>query len=1006
MKQLTEWILTELDINKSTIKNVIAIYPGRFQPMGAHHAKTYDWLAKQFGKNNTYVATSDKTELPKSPFNFNEKKKIINSHGITNVVHTKNPYVAEEILKKYDPKTTAVVFMYGAKDAGRLRTTKKDGSPGYYQPYEKNKNNLAGYEQHGYFVIAPHVSMNVPGFGEMSGTEIRKALGGNTPNKEKIFKGIFGHTNKSIYNIVVPKLEKLLETVSNQNIMELLVTEAKPLDKKLSWTDKKTGEKKSGTARSVLQTGDDTHPAWDNATRLKQQDDKSREREADVKKQRDAAERDTEKEKTDTQDKQPEEKPKGSPLTATDFQLPQEQEPEADVSFTPSGDTPKDTKFAADATLLSKAKDGLKKLSDSEKQMFRKIPEQKRSIGEALLNKAKSIPKALKETFTHKVHVYKETAVATGKLLSGKSLDKHDKSALKQFAIDAAILSGMVASGGVGAGVAGFGQAIATNLATLWVKDISILGIGRAALFANKENLTEDELLTKATEHFATWLQTKKLTQDDYLQMLANYEPQVNETFSKEWWKTIVEEINLPVEIGDTVYMGKFKNKPIVVKDITWNEKGDLLINGKPALKMRLRVKTNESIDKKFLTEGGAYGHMNHPFDDSNLKFADIKKMIDLGLQGKLDVEQSVTEKTDGQNLMVTWKDGKLKAARNKSTLIDPMDITAVKSKFAGRGDIEKAFVYSMKDLQTAIGKLSDAQRDKIFKGGRAFMNLEIIYPATENVIVYDTAVIQFHGAIEYDTKGNIVGPVKDSGRILQGMIAQVNADVQKHFKIIKPQVLSIKPHNDYTSKRDYFFDKLKKLQKEFNLKDADTLGMYHQMWWESFIRKQANKTNYIVPNNVMEGLIRRWAFWDKGYSVGDMKRNIKDQKFLDWVITYDKTDHSSQVKDNMYPFETLIFEVGTEILKNVENYLSASPKRAMQKIKDEVRAVAKEIEKGGDIKKIDRLRKQLSRIEAAGGLNKVVPSEGLVFVYGGKTYKITGTFGPINQILGTLKFA
>jgi hypothetical protein len=107
-----------------------------------------------------------------------------------------------------------------------------------------------------------------------------------------------------------------------------------------------------------------------------------------------------------------------------------------------------------------------------------------------------------------------------------------------------------------------------------------------------------------------------------------------------------------------------------------------------------------------------------------------------------------------------------------------------------------------------------------------------------------------------------------------------------------------------------------------------------------------------------------------------------------------------------MYPFETLIFEVGTEILKNVENYLSASPDRAIQKIKDEVHAVAKEIEKGGDIKKIDRLRKQLSRIEAAGGLNKVVPSEGLVFVYGGKTYKITGTFGPINQILGTLKFA
>jgi hypothetical protein len=42
--------------------------------------------------------------------------------------------------------------------------------------------------------------------------------------------------------------------------------------------------------------------------------------------------------------------------------------------------------------------------------------------------------------------------------------------------------------------------------------------------------------------------------------------------------------------------MGKFKNKPVVVKDISWNEKGDLLINGKPALKMR--IKTNEGLQE------------------------------------------------------------------------------------------------------------------------------------------------------------------------------------------------------------------------------------------------------------------------------------------------------------------------------------------------------------------------------------------------------------------------
>ena len=39
--------------------------------------------------------------------------------------------------------------------------------------------------------------------------------------------------------------------------------------------------------------------------------------------------------------------------------------------------------------------------------------------------------------------------------------------------------------------------------------------------------------------------------------------------------------------------MGKWKNKRVVVKTVEWNEKGDLLINGKSAMKMRIPKKPN-----------------------------------------------------------------------------------------------------------------------------------------------------------------------------------------------------------------------------------------------------------------------------------------------------------------------------------------------------------------------------------------------------------------------------
>ena len=51
------------------------------------------------------------------------------------------------------------------------------------------------------------------------------------------------------------------------------------------------------------------------------------------------------------------------------------------------------------------------------------------------------------------------------------------------------------------------------------------------------------------------------------------------------------EDIKIPIKVGDTVKMGRFKNKKVKIKTIKWNEKGDLLFNGRPALKFRLPKK-------------------------------------------------------------------------------------------------------------------------------------------------------------------------------------------------------------------------------------------------------------------------------------------------------------------------------------------------------------------------------------------------------------------------------
>ena len=207
---------------------IIAIYSGRFQPFGKHHAEAFKWLQSQFGANNSYIVTSNVVSLPKSPLDFKDKKDIITQYGLgKHVVNVKNPYKAEELLSKFDPATTAVVFMVGQKDMEedpRFKIGKlKSGKDSYFQDYSKNKNKLKGFDTHGYLVVAPHVSINIPGFGEMSGTAIRQAIGtaDTEIKRKKLFTLVFGWYNsslaKKLHDKFNMKAENIIESYMSSN---------------------------------------------------------------------------------------------------------------------------------------------------------------------------------------------------------------------------------------------------------------------------------------------------------------------------------------------------------------------------------------------------------------------------------------------------------------------------------------------------------------------------------------------------------------------------------------------------------------------------------------------------------------------------------------------------------------------------------------------------------------------------------------------------------------------
>jgi hypothetical protein len=397
---------------------------------------------------------------------------------------------------------------------------------------------------------------------------------------------------------------------------------------------------------------------------------------------------------------------------------------------------------------------------------------------------------------------------------------------------------------------------------------------------------------------------------------------------------------------------------------------------------------------KSVISEGGAYGHMSHPFDDMNLTFGDLKNIITGALTGKLELTR---EKTDGQALAISWKNGRLIAARNKGNLANAganaMGIEDVASKFAGRGGLTDAYNFAMKDLSAAISSLSEPQRKKIFDEGKCFMNLEVIWPTSVNVIPYGQPLLVFHNTTCYDETGKAIGANQGAATMLAGMIKQVNGDVQSKYTIQGPPVTQLPNNEQLDSKQTKYLTQLQKLQFQFQLSNKDGVADYHRAWWADFIDKSKVKLQKLER----DALINRWAFGDKSFRLN----TIADKDAQKWAIDNDKVNVANQQKENIRPFEEIFLGVGADVLSFMGSVLTANPYAAVANMKQRLKDTADKVRGSGDASKIDKLKKELARLQSIGGLDKIVPNEGIVFIYKGNTYKLTGTFAPLNQILG-----
>ena len=423
------------------------------------------------------------------------------------------------------------------------------------------------------------------------------------------------------------------------------------------------------------------------------------------------------------------------------------------------------------------------------------------------------------------------------------------------------------------------------------------------------------------------------------------------------------------------------------------------ILNYSEFITERYSIDSNESL----ILEGGAAGHMKHPFDDKSLTFGDFKKLIEAGLQGELNFEEEATEKTDGQNVFATVQDGEVKFARNKGGMKNPMDLASFKNKFEGHPSklVQDTFQFAAEDLANSLNKLSKEDQEKYFNNGKSFMNMELIYSKNPNVVYYDRDIIQFHGIKHTDGEGNIIDEDTKPAKEISDILKKLQVNVGKTFTVIPPQIIKLGKDLDFEKNKNKFIKKVEDLKNKYKLTDADEVSRYHEMWWRETI-----ETNFPdLEQDYKEGLLLRWAYADKKtLNLRSLDKTLgKDKSAL--IKKFDKEDIQKKQKENIRPFEDLFLELGSVILKNASNFVAANPEKEMQRLHNQIRTEAEAIKKGGSVDQIKKVEAELERLNRIGGIESIIPTEGIVFTYKGKIFKLTGTFAAINQLMGIIKY-
>jgi len=400
--------------------------------------------------------------------------------------------------------------------------------------------------------------------------------------------------------------------------------------------------------------------------------------------------------------------------------------------------------------------------------------------------------------------------------------------------------------------------------------------------------------------------------------------------------------------------------------------------------------------------EGGQSGHMAHPFDYTEFTLRDLKGLIRNLFSGRIE---DITEKVDGTNIQATVnKEGQVVFIRNNGDLNSAaggMSITDMATKWADKPSVAKTFLSAGETITKVFSAIPNMV--KFFnpkEGIKRVANCECVVAGKTNIMPYASAQVDFHNIWTYEfdgTKWEKADVSKDGLDVIQKACEQVDGAQ------ITPKVI-IKTVEDSNKILVDFIKQLDRIFKEAGCNERSTVEDWKYARFLKYCKEGAEWTDWVLKSD--EGTHLLYDRWFKGIKSVNIKKICElypeDERN---VRSVDAKEYKKWVSDVMEPLDKFFLELGNNVIELCDGIINTGQEaQACAQLRKDLEEVVNDVRKNGSVENNEKLTRQLNRLAELG--DQVNPTEGIVFSYQDKLMKLTGSFAPLNQILGSIKFA